>query len=228
MQKVYLTGDLAKFGSCWEVECNTLSDIIRLISCQEPEFKTCLVEAQEAGLGLELIKGKKAVESEVEFLISLNNEDIILSLVPGGSKKYVTVVLGITLFLATGGMAVVTAGSWSAAATAFGSLGLPALIGLNIAVAGLAALLAPGPETDIDTNKDETPGANLFNGPVNTTKQNVPIPILYGELIVGGATINGGFLLDDTELPQSTKDSSGYASNQLKLKKVAKIAARAL
>ena len=30
----------------------------------------------------------------------------------------------------------------------------------------------------------------LFNGPVNTTQQGLPVPIAYGELVVGGAVIS--------------------------------------
>ena len=34
----------------------------------------------------------------------------------------------------------------------------------------------------------------LFDGPQNNTKQGVPVPLLYGELIVGGAITNFGFI----------------------------------
>ena len=32
-----------------------------------------------------------------------------------------------------------------------------------------------------------------MGGTINTTQQGVPVPIAYGELIVGGATISGGY-----------------------------------
>ena len=36
----------------------------------------------------------------------------------------------------------------------------------------------------------------LFDGPQNNVKQGVPVPLCYGQLIVGGAVINFGFVED--------------------------------
>jgi len=39
----------------------------------------------------------------------------------------------------------------------------------------------------------------LFDGPQNNVKQGVPVPLCYGELIVGGAVMNFGFIEDKIE-----------------------------
>ena len=39
----------------------------------------------------------------------------------------------------------------------------------------------------------------LFNGPSNVSKNGVAIPVLYGELIVGGAAIAAEFFLVDKD-----------------------------
>ena len=36
-----------------------------------------------------------------------------------------------------------------------------------------------------------------FNGPVNTTAQGNPVPVIYGEMIVGSATISAGIYSED-------------------------------
>ena len=36
-----------------------------------------------------------------------------------------------------------------------------------------------------------------FNGPVNTTAQGNPVPLLYGEMFVGSATISAGIYSED-------------------------------
>jgi len=36
-----------------------------------------------------------------------------------------------------------------------------------------------------------------FNGPVNTTAQGNPVPLLYGELFVGSSTISAGIYSED-------------------------------
>ena len=40
----------------------------------------------------------------------------------------------------------------------------------------------------------ESGDSYLFDGPQNNTKQGVPVPLLYGQLIVGGAITNFGFI----------------------------------
>ena len=58
-------------------------------------------------------------------------------------------------------------------------------VATNLALTGITQLLAPGPESDGDKND-----SYLFSGPSNNGKQGLPVPILYGELIVGGMPIS--------------------------------------
>ena len=64
-----------------------------------------------------------------------------------------------------------------------------AMTGFSLALNGAAQLLAPGPETEITANNEDEEKAKLFNGPENVSRQGIPIPLLYGELAIGGATI---------------------------------------
>ncbi|HCW20974.1 MAG TPA: phage tail protein, partial [Achromobacter sp.] len=36
-----------------------------------------------------------------------------------------------------------------------------------------------------------------FNGPVNTSAQGIPVPVLYGRMIVGSAVISAGIYAED-------------------------------
>jgi hypothetical protein len=58
--------------------------------------------------------------------------------------------------------------------------------GLSLFMQGVNELLMPKP----DKNKDKNA---VFSGPVNNVKQGQPVPLLYGELIVGGAPISATF-----------------------------------
>ncbi|MNL81044.1 Bacteriophage lambda tail assembly protein I [compost metagenome] len=51
---------------------------------------------------------------------------------------------------------------------------------------GLSA--ADGPENGASYN---------FNGPVNTTAQGNPVPLLYGRMIVGSSVISAGIYAED-------------------------------
>ena len=206
MQTVYLNGNIDKFGSIWETECSNIKDIFKLIECQTPGFRQHLVKAAEAGVGYEIKRGSDFLEDEDELLLSLINEDIIITEVPAGSKSGGSKILAafaiVALAFATGGLSLgpsatvttTTAAGVTTTTTAGVALGattaglVAAGIAVNLALTGISQLLAPGPESD-----EQTDPSYLFNGPSNTITQGLPVPVAYGELIVGGAPISFSF-----------------------------------
>lgn len=202
MQTVYLNGGISKFGEKWETACKTIPDIFKLIDCQTPGFRQYLIEAADAGVEFEIKRGEEFVKEE-DLLLSLSNEDIIITEVPTGSKsgqaKLLAAVAIAALVIANPsgmfiakGVATSSAGTPAAAKGAALALKTPGLFAvgtaLQLAAMGLSQMMAPGPETDGSENE-----SYLFNGPVNTVQQGVPVPVAYGELIVGGATISTSF-----------------------------------
>lgn len=190
MQSVYLVGGIEKFGPHWEAECSNIRDIFRLIDCQTPGFRKYLVDAAEAGVGFEIQRGEEFLEEPEEMLLSLNNEDIIITEVPAGSKsagsKILAAIAIITVAILLPGSftAALTGSSTQGALVATATVGLT-MVALNLAIAGITQLLAPGPQTDEGTDP-----SYLFNGPQNTIVQGLPVPVAYGELIVGGMPIS--------------------------------------
>lgn len=189
MQTVYLVGGIERFGNKWSTKCNNIRDIFKLIECQRQGFRQYLIDAAEADVGFEIRRGEEFLESPEELLLNgLGKEDIIITEVPSGSKGGVKKILAAIAIVAvvglTGGFG---AAGWATAAGGGLSFAGSAVLGLatNLALAGISELLAPGPETD--------PGQNegyLFNGPVNTTQQGLPVPVCYGELLIGGKPIS--------------------------------------
>ena len=190
MQSVYLVGGIEKFGPHWEAECSNIRDIFRLIDCQTPGFRKYLVDAAEAWVGFEIQRGEEFLEEPEEMLLSLNNEDIIITEVPAGSKsagsKILAAIAIITVAILLPGSftAALTGSSTQGALVAATTVGLT-MVALNLAIAGITQLLAPGPQTDEGTDP-----SYLFNGPQNTIVQGLPVPVAYGELIVGGMPIS--------------------------------------
>jgi len=192
MQKVYLNGDIAKFGSVWETSCKTIPDIFKLIDCQTPGFRKYLIDAAESGVSYEIRRGKEFVDEETLFL-SLGKEDIIITEVPagaksGGAKLIIGALILTALFFpfSGAGMANIFQQMVQAGGVLKGAAFVGAAVGVNLALSGLTQMLAPGPEVD----SPETNESYLFDGPVNTAKQGLPVPVAYGELIVGGAPIS--------------------------------------
>lgn len=197
MQTVYLNGELAKFGEKWETSCSTIPEILRLIECQTDGFRKHLMEAAEAGLEYTIQKGKDFIDEE-ELLLSIGEEDIIITEVPAGSKGGgLKAVLGVVIFVAavvaSGGGFAATFGSFAKFGAAITSMtpfqaGL-ALFGTSLAMAGISEMMMPGPEVD-STEENQS---YLFQGPTNVGSQGMPVPLAYGELIIGGSPMGLSF-----------------------------------
>ena len=95
------------------------------------------------------------------------------------------------------GFALLVAGAYiatlAASATGFGAkIGLLAastavtLVGSVLLNSGVAEYMAP-------KSPGDTGDAFLFDGPVNTVKQGIPVPLAYGQILAGGGTISFGF-----------------------------------
>jgi len=63
-------------------------------------------------------------------------------------------------------------------------------LGVGLLLGGVVGLLSTQP--GIDTKESKKSPSYLFSGAVNTTSQGYPVPVGYGELIVGSAVISYG------------------------------------
>ena len=207
MQTVRLEGQIGeKFGTEWTTNCTNIPDIFKLIDCQTPGFRNYIIEAAENNIDFAIKRGVEFIGEE-ELLLSIGEEDIIITEIPAGQKS------GWGKVLAAIALVVVMVLLPPAAASApFLGTGMTVsqvgyMMAANLALTGIQQIMSPGPEVD-------SPEANqgyLFNGPVNTAKQGLPVPIAYGELIVGGSPISTSF--QSTKFPKSNysyKNNSRY------------------
>lgn len=212
MARVYLEGSISKFGTEFPVkEGMSVANIFKLISAQVEGFRNHIIEAAENGIEFTIQHGKDFLGEE-DLLLNLAKDDIIITELPVGANGGVGKILaaiaivtaavfaaplltGGTSFFGAGGVLAGGAGA-TAQVTGLTALGLAT----NLAITGLTELIAPGPEVD----SAESNQAALFNGPVNTAQQGIPVPVAYGELIVGGSPIS--FSFQSSPFPTS----SGY------------------
>ena len=190
MQRVRLVGEISKFGSSWETDCANIRDIFKLIECQTPGFRQHMTKAADAGVGYTIKRGEDYLEEAEELLLSLNQEDIIITEVPAGAKSGAGKIIAAAVLIVL-------------SFTPLGAITIPGLgittgavlftMGANLALAGISQLMAPGPETD--TKQEE---GYLFQGPQNNIEQGLPVPVCYGELMVGGAPISLSFRPDNS------------------------------
>ena len=212
MQTVHLKGELGeRFGEKWSMNVNKVQDIFRLIECQRQGFRSYMQNCIENDINFTIQRGEDFID-ETELLLSLGKEDIIVTPIPVGSKGKAGKIIGAALLLTTGyflvqGAAAAAAGTTTQIATAQ-QVGMA---GSNIAAAGAAmgtagtvagwTLIALGTSLGLRTlaemlMPDAAEGeddSHLFSGPMNTTVQGGAVPILYGEMQVGGHLINASY-----------------------------------
>jgi hypothetical protein len=117
--------------------------------------------------------------------MNLGKDDLIITSIPAGSgNKLLKVIVGFALLVTgawiAGGSAGLTGFKAALAATAV------TLVGSVLLNSGVAEYMAP-------KSPGDTGDAFLFDGPVNTVKQGIPVPLAYGQILAGGGTISFGF-----------------------------------
>lgn len=208
MMELVLQGDLGdRFGRNWKIAADSYGEALACIDANYPEFRKALIDLHEAGGDLSIQIGEKLVESNEELFAHLGRDTIVITPIPSGSKSgSAKVIIGSILLIAAVIMlpgAIAAVGTWSAAAAGggisgaiAGGLAASALVGVAqlaamggigamLLVAGLQQMWAPDPS--VDQQK-----VYSFDGPENTVVSDTSIPILCGEMIIGGVTISSG------------------------------------
>ena len=179
MRKIKLYGKLAKFVGhrILEADVATAAEAVRFLVANWPELERHMADQY--------------------YRVSVGTYDLNLEELhdPAGQQeiKIVPVMAGAG---ATGriiaGIALVAIGLF---VPGIGALGVQILVGVgaSLVLGGVAQLLTPTPRvpTGPDTQNDPRKSYS-FSGIQNTSRQGVPVPIIYGETIVGSVVISAG------------------------------------
>jgi len=194
MKTVYLHGELAdKFTDKVVLDIHSVGEAIRALKANFKGF-TDYLQNYTPGFHIkigEIYKDK----DELNDLVS-DSEDIHIIPAIAGSGKIGTIILGAFLIWATWGVGATAVagqaatGIWTGAGAAMASQ-----IGVGLVLSGISALLFAPPKSTINQREENTPNT-YFSGAVNTIAQGNPVPIGYGELIVGSAVISAGISVD--------------------------------
>ena len=210
MQTVYLKGDMGnRFGEKWSMNVSNAQDIFKLIECQRDGFKQYMLDCVENNIDFTVQRGEDLID-ETELMLSLGEEDITVTPVPAGSKGNVGKLIAAALLIYTGYWmyqgAALSTGTAASVAAPSANLGSKALhVGFNLGKAGkflgytamtIGTSLGLTTVTQMllpDANNDQEDDSHLFSGPINSTVQGGAVPVLYGEMMVGGHTINASY-----------------------------------
>lgn len=184
LKTIRLYGKLgAKFGRVHRLAVSSAAEAVRALCVLLPGFESHLANAPG---GYTVFYGKQNLATE-QLQHPSGSDDIRIAPVPAGAKNggIFQVVVGVVLIVAgffTGGA------TWGPAMM---------MMGAGMAMSGAVMMLSPQPKgTASGDSADNTP-SYAFNGAVNTEAQGNPVPLLYGELIVGSAVISGGVYAED-------------------------------
>jgi predicted phage tail protein len=221
VREVKLYGALAKFVGQrrFLAEINSAGEAIRMLLANFPGL-----EQHMADQHYKVIVDN--YESELEEINNPASQRIqivpVLGGAGGGAGKIVAGValVAAAILLAPAGAAVLgIAGAGGGAATAAGfTLGiaaanLAATVGVALILGGVSQLISPTPQlgtigplggvggtgrrqTSTEGTEFDPQESYSFSGIQNTSKQGVPVPLVYGETIVGSVVISAGIDVD--------------------------------
>lgn len=195
MRTVRLYGRLgAEFGRVHRLAVNSTAEAVRALCVLLQGFEAAMAASAGQGVAYACFIGQRSV-TEDELIHPVGNNDIRIAPVATGGKRagLFQTVLGAVLIAA----AAIYTGGVGAAFAAKGIAGSAAMIGASLAFGGVVQMLSPQQRALSTRDRPENGASYNFNGPVNTTAQGNPVPILYGRMIVGSATISAGIFSED-------------------------------
>jgi predicted phage tail protein len=186
LRKIKLYGKLAKFigHRVLEADVATAAEAVRFLLANWPELEAHM--------------------SDQHYRVSIGTYDIDLeelhhpagaapiSFVPvvAGAGAVGRILIGVALIAAS----IFIPGSTAIFGTTFGKISLGVgLFGASLVLGGVAQLLTPTPTVPQGADKQDDPRKSYsFSGIQNTSRQGVPVPIVYGETLVGSVVISAG------------------------------------
>lgn len=185
MQTVLLSGSLARlFGRKHRMTTSGgFRDVIGYFR-QYPGFEQHMAESSSRGLRYALFNGKENIgEDDLE---KPTGRDVIRIIpVISGSKRagLLQTIVGAVIF----------------AASFFipGMQGWGQSLGASLFLGGAIQMLSPQAKGLGTQDSPNNRPSYSFNGPVNTSVQGNPVPLLYGRMIVGSSVISAGIYSED-------------------------------
>ncbi|WP_072134527.1 tail assembly protein [Escherichia coli] len=180
-----LYGDLQRFGRRFRLQVKDAAEAIRALSVQLPGFRQML----SSGWYQLRIAGRDTSEQVLHARLheSLRDGDVI-HLVPRteGAKSggVFQVVAGAVLTVAGAVISYFSAGTLSAFGAGMMKFGVAMMIG------GVAQMLAPKPKTPEYNSADNGKQNTYFSSLDNMIAQGNPMPVPYGEMLVGSRRIS--------------------------------------
>ena len=189
LRKIKLYGKLAKFigHRVLEADVATAAEAVRFLVANWPE-----VERHMADQHYRVSVGTYDIDLE-ELHHPAGAAPISFVPVVAGAGAVGRILIGVALvalaFVSFGSSTVFAGIAAKGAAGAFGSKAL-FLLGAGLLLTGISQLLTPTPSTNQDEGDPRK--SFSFSGVQNVSRAGVPVPVVYGETLVGSVVISAG------------------------------------
>jgi predicted phage tail protein len=189
LRNVKLYGHLEEeFGRDHQFDVSSPAETIRALAANYPKFLQKLKKGYYVFVKGETLESGRDLPVE-ELKMNFGKDDFHLCPVIEGSKSgWLNVILGVILIIVG---VIVSAYS--------GGAGTPLIqLGIGLMISGIVQLLTPVPGPPPERNNPDERPSFVFTGPVNTSEQGGPIPICYGEFIIGSTIISAAIEVVET------------------------------
>ena len=201
----------------YTLEAYTASDVLFYLKALHPKFSKYMIQVHSgvSEEGISILDSKLNQISDDMLEVKKFKEGETIHLVPsisgGGGKRFRNALLFMALIVAApyimsylgtlgaGGSAAAVSGTvapvpMAAPIVQAGSTGLSVMktIGLNMAMAGISALMTKSPAQRASKQTDSTTrDAGMFGGLTNSSTSGTPVALVYGMNRVGGQFLSG-------------------------------------
>lgn len=189
LRRIKVYGALAKFlgRRMFEAEVATTAEAVRFLVANFPQLERHMAQQH-----YRVSAGQWSVSMD-ELHDPIGQGEIrIIPVIGGAGGPVGRILVGAALVAGaffTGGATIGLFGLAPPLAVSSVLLG----VGASLVLGGVAQLLTPTPKVPTGPDSEEDPRKSYsFSGVQNTSRQGVPVPVVYGEVLVGSVVISAG------------------------------------
>lgn len=183
MTTILLSGSLAKtFGRehLRQLDSGTTSEAFSALKHTLAGFEDFIRDSARRGLRFAIFRNRQNI-GEGEFRLSGTTEIRIVPVIAGSkSGGLLQTVVGVALIV----VGAVFQQPWAVS------------MGVALTLGGVSQMLTPTPSSKSGSQQEQASTENkpsyLFNGAFNSTQQGLPVPVVYGQMLVGSSVITVG------------------------------------
>jgi len=209
LRKIKVYGALAKFlkRRVFRAEVANPAEAVRFLIANYPQLREHMRDQH-----YKVLVSNTALEigdqpEQLGYPIGALEEVKVIPVMVGAGGSTGQILAGVGLIAAAillgplgGGFLGLGAGAFTSGAAGTAAVFSSAVgaIGASLVLGGVAQLLTPVPQTATGADSEQDPRKSYsFSGIQNVSRQGVPVPIVYGETIVGSVTISSTILTSE-------------------------------